>query len=327
MKFFSILLALSASCCAFAQSYLVTVETIVGNRSEDKFSFSLEKDVKQTKGFDGKLLAKRYRAKGFPHNGLAAKATLKKEEEKLAELAALKPAEVVKKYLNQAQSELESAQKRESATIGRREALEEKVKALENLDELASRGGAAFETEYNAFLKKYELTPEDIKYKKLLQKRPRYTGDIEEIDYGSYCSMKIVKATEKKVYVDMNYAYSRINGSFYSDGNNNSNSITKHPIVERFEKLGVKDLKISIGKPYCFQFGRLSPEKARSLSEALSKSGIFGGGEGEETAQDSAKPQETSELDAQGSYAEIKRNFASDGGRVVRVVITVKPER
>lgn len=327
MKFFTILFALSASCCALAQSYLVTVETIVGNRSEDKFCFSLEKDVKQTKGFDGKLLAKRYRAKGFPHGGLAARAAQKAETKKLEELAELKPAEIVKKYLEQARNELESAQKSESAAVGRRESLEDKVKTLENLEELASRGAASFDAEYNEFRKRYGLTDEDINYKKLLQKRPRYTGDIEEIDYGSYCSMKIVKATEKKVYIDMNYAYSRINGSFYSDGNNNSNSITKHPIVERFEKLGVKDLKISIGKPYCFQFGRLSPEKARSLSEALSKSGIFGGGEGEESAGASVQPQETSELDAQGSYAEIKRNFASDGGRVVRVVITVKPER
>lgn len=321
MKFFTILFALSASCCALAQSYMVTVETIVGNRSEDKFCFSLEKGVKQTKGFDGKLLAKRYRAKGFPHRGLAAKAAQKAEEKKLEEFAELRPAEIVKKYLEQARKELESA------AVGRRESLEDKVKTLENLDELASRGAATFDAEYNEFRKRYGLTDEDLNYKKLLQKRPRYTGDIEEIDYGSYCSMEIVKATEKKVYIDMNYTYSRINGSFYSDGNNNSNSITKHPIVERFEKLGVKDLKISIGKPYCFQFGRLSPEKARSLSEALSKSGIFGGGEGGETVQESAQPQESSELDAQGSYAEIKRNFASDGGRVVRVVITVKPEK
>lgn len=71
MKLFYTLAAMTLSTCAFAQSYLLTVETFVGNKLEDKMSFSLQVGEPQTKGFDGKLLAKRYRAKGFPNKRYA----------------------------------------------------------------------------------------------------------------------------------------------------------------------------------------------------------------------------------------------------------------
>ena len=90
---------------------------------------------------------------------------------------------------------------------------------------------------------------------------------------GSFCKIKLIKSADKKIKVSLDYAYSRIMSYFYSDGNNNGNTITKHPITERFEKLDVKDLVLTVGKPYCYQFTRLSPEKARSLSEAMAQSG------------------------------------------------------
>ena len=87
----------------------------------------------------------------------------------------------------------------------------------------------------------------------------------------------------------------------------------------------MKNVHLVVGKPYCVQFGRLSAEKARSLSEALSKSGIFGDGEsvaGGEQAE--AEADESAKLDAQGLYSEIKRKYSGEGGRVLRAVFTLK---
>ncbi len=330
MRKLSVLLCFVFAGCAFGQSYRITVETLVGNRAEDKLSFTLSAGDTQTKGFDGMLLAKRYRAKGFPHKGLEAKKALELEEAQNAEQSKLKPADVVKSLLDATSRELDAAERRIELASGRRDSIAEKMKELESLDELASRGSQGFAPAYDAFRKKYEMTEDDVKYQKLLKKRPRYTGDIEEIDYGSFCSITLVKASGKNVSIDMDYAYSRILSSFYSDGNNNSNSITKHPVVERFEKYDIKGLNLVVGKPYCIQFGRMPPEKARSLSEALAKSGIFGSGDagsGDSGSGNSVPAREDSDLDAQGPYSEIKRKFASDGGRVVRVVISVRLEK
>ena len=327
MKKFIALSFLLCSSYALGASYLVTVETSVANKAEDKFSFSLSEGDTQTKGFDGMLMAKRYRAQGFPHRALDAKKELEADELKNAEMAKLKPADIVKDLLDKAVKERDLLDRRIETTQGKRDTLDEKIKSLESLAELSSRNSPGFKSAFDAFKKKYEMTEEDLKYRKILKKRPRYTGDIEEIDYGSFCNMTLVKANGKNITVNMDYAYSRILSSFYSDGNNNSNSITKHPIIERFEKLGITNLRLSVGKPYCIQFGRLSPEKNRSLSEALSKSGIFGGG-GASAAQEAEPVEERrSELDAYGLLSEIKRKYASDGGRVARVVITVKIEK
>ena len=83
-KYFSALLILACASVATAQTYRVSVETYVGNKLEDKFSFTLEQGEKQTKGFDGKLLAKRYRAKGYQHSQILKKA-LEFDEDKRQE--------------------------------------------------------------------------------------------------------------------------------------------------------------------------------------------------------------------------------------------------
>ena len=328
MKLLFTLVAMTLSTCAFAQSYLLTVETFVGNKLEDKMSFSLQVGEPQTKGFDGKLLAKRYRAKGFPNKHYAEIKAAAAEAKKTEAEAKLTPRDIVKNLAEKTRGELAAAERASEKASARTDSLTEKLKLLEELEELSTRNSPSFDRSYEAFCKKFELTPADLEYQKMLKKRPAYTGDIEEIDYGSFCSAKITKAADKDVLLNIDYAYSRIRSSFYSDGNNNSNSITKHPVVERFEKYGLKNIHLVVGKPYCVQFGRLSAEKARSLSEALSKSGIFGDGEnasGGEQAEVAAD--ESAKLDAQGLYSEIKRKYASDGGRVLRAVFTLKYDR
>lgn len=325
MKLFYTLAAMTLSTCAFAQSYLLTVETFVGNKLEDKMSFSLQVGEPQTKGFDGKLLAKRYRAKGFPNKRYAEIKAAAADAKKTEAESKMTPREVVKNLAEKTRGELAAAERASESASAKIDSLSEKLKLLEELEELGSRNSPSFDRSYEAFCKKYELTPADLEYKKMLKKRPAYTGDIEEIDYGSFCSVKIMKAADKDVLLNINYAYSRIRSSFYSDGTNNSNSITKHPVVERFEKYGMKNVHLVVGKPYCVQFGRLSAEKARSLSEALSKSGIFGDGEsvaGGEQAE--AEADESAKLDAQGLYSEIKRKYSGEGGRVLRAVFTLK---
>ena len=80
---------------------------------------------------------------------------------------------------------------------------------------------------------------------------------------------------------------------------------------------------MTVGKPYCFQFARLTPEKASSLADALSQSGIFGGSDGSSTP---VAKEETNPLDTEGDYKEVKRKFSSDSGKVVRVVISLRFE-
>lgn len=324
MKRFFTLFLLTSSIALFGQTYRVTVETYVSNKLEDKFSFSLKQGDVQTKGFDGKLYAKRYRAHGYPHRGLQEKMAIEKEEKLAKKNATLKPEERVKSMLESAKKALASAETRYSVAEGAKQSIEEKVKELEDLDALASKGSSTFTTEYNVYLKRNGLTEEDAKVEKLFRKRPRNTGDVDEIDLGSFCKMKLLKTADKKVMVSMDYSYSRIMTYFYSDGNNNDNTITKHPIVERFEKLDVNNLVLTVGKPYCYQFTRLTPEKARSLADALAQSGIFGGGDGQ--ASESSAKEEASPLDTEGDYKEIKRKFFSDSGKVVRVVITLRFE-
>lgn len=328
MKKFLTVFFLTSSIALFGQSYRINVETYVANKLEDKFSFTLKEGDTQTKGFDGRMLAKRYRANGYMHKGILEKEALEKEEKLAKRRAMLKPADKVKKMLDAARKACASAETRLATAEGAKEAAEQKVKELEELESLAARGAFSFQKAYDDYMKKNGLTEADEKVEKLFRKRPKDTGDVDEIDLGSFCRIKLEKASDKKVMVSLDYAYSRIMSYFYSDGNNNDNTITKHPIFERFEKLDVSNLVLTMGKQYCYQFARVSPEKARSLSDAMAQTGIFGGGDATPSANAQATQPEVEKnpLDTEGDFKEIKRKFASDSGKVVRVVITLKAD-
>jgi len=327
------ILALASATAASAVSYDVTVETLVGGKIEDRFSFTMEQGARQVKGYDAKLLAKRYRAKGFAHKfqtmptvGLeserqSAAASEQAKEEK-------KPLELAQEKLSLMRRELSAAERKIDQIKMGNETLRDKVAALEDVVSKAERNPASFAAGYAAYQKKFEPVVEvDENYERLMKKRPKSTGDVEEVELGSYCNLIIQKGNEKAVSVDLSYAYSRQFSSFYSDGNNNDNTITKFPIFEKFEKMGVKNLVINVGKTYCFQFGRPTPDEAKTLQEALSSTSVFGGSGDISAPKDSetaVAEEPKSPLDAAGYYTEIKRKFPSDAGKTVRMLITVK---
>ena len=66
MKFAIFASALLCAGVLSAQKYSVTVETHIAGKPEDKFTFVIAEGGSQHKGFDGKVLAKRYMSKGYP---------------------------------------------------------------------------------------------------------------------------------------------------------------------------------------------------------------------------------------------------------------------
>ncbi|CDE82741.1 unknown [Coraliomargarita sp. CAG:312] len=328
-------LALSSGFLANAQTYNVSVETQVGGKIEDRFNFTMQVGQPQYKGFDSKILAKRYRTNGYGHKFLKVDpADLMESEKKNAEVAEenaaeKKPIEIAQEKLSALRKELSMGERRSEQIKMRAETLRDQIAALDEVVSKGERNPAAFAAAYAAYMKKYEPNAEeDANYERLMKLRPKGTSDVEEVELGSYCRMTIEKGNDKAVSMRLNYAYSRILSSFYSEGNNNDNTITKFPIFERYEKLGVKNLILNVGKTYCFQFARMSPDEAKSFQEALAATSLFSGS-GDASLPSEAKEPESpkSPLDAQGSYSEIRRKFSGDTGRTVRVLITVKLAR
>lgn len=322
---------------AYADSYDISVQTFVGGKLEDTFSFVLSEGKFQEKGFDTKLLAKRYRAAGWIHPEVAARGTDKGGKEGGAEEeVAGEPKKPLFEQAKEKLSALETEYSKLEMSLDRSKEklayLGERVKALGAAVEKGSRNRGVFPAAYKDYMDKYEpLAEQEENYEKLMKKMPRNTGDVEEVFLGSYCRMALVKEGKKSIAVDLDYAYSRVMSYFYSDGNNNDNSITKHPVFERFEKLGMKKVKLPFGTPYCIQLGRPTPTEARSLQDALESTSIFSGtnaGGGAGAPRVSVKPEyEASALDAQGPFDEIRKKYSLDSGKTLRVVITAKKAR
>jgi len=315
-----------AAIAAQAASYDMLVETFVGGKLEDKFSFRLEDGVVQEKGFDTRIYAKRYRAEGWRPAAIERKEAEAAEAAEAEKSAAKKPLELAREKLSALENQISSNERHTEILASKSKELSEKRDALAAVIEKASRSSSAFEAAYAKYLEQYEpKDEEDIKYQKLMKRVPKNTGDVDIVDLGSFCRVKVVKSTEKSIRVNLDFAYVRILSAFYSDGNNNGNSITKFPVFERFEKFGAENVKFSFGVPYCMQFGRPSPEEARSLQDVISSSSIFAGtSAGKAQLQLQLPTYQASSLDAQGTYSEIKDNFPQDAGRTIRVVVTVK---
>ncbi len=320
------------SVSALAQAYNVKVETYVGGKLEDKFSFVIKADEVQEKGFDGKYLAKRYLAKGFENTALA----MAEETEKI-KLNRAKEAE--KTYLQKTEemllalkNDLLNAEKRIESSNAVIELNNKKAQALEEILELAKNGSVSAKTKYEAYMQEYGLTKQDrADAKKLARlKRIKYQ-DFEEYDIGSFCRMEIIKVLNPRaIRFKISYAYSRLLSTAYHDGLNTNNAITKYPIFEIFERLNTK-AKIILGKPYCIQFARPnSVEEAKSIQDAIAQTRLFSGVEtslSPENDSDEDSSESTSAkkspLDVKGSYEKIKEAFKAETASTLRAVFTV----
>jgi len=325
-KFTFIFFTLTAIVSLFAQSYKVSVDVYVGTRIEDKFYFEMNEGEAQVKGFNGKMLAKRYRSQGFPHSKVQFFESEKKLEEEKKEEAKRTPTEIAEAKLAEYDRKIRELERRAESSVSQKETISQKRDTLSGLIEKFGKNPRMMEKSFGEFLETNETKKEvDENYQRLMRRQPK-TSDTEEIDIGSYFNIKILKAYPKGITANLNMSYSRLVSFFYADGNNNNNTITKQLTHEKFEKFGIKAHPLEFGKPYCFQFGRPeNKDSANSLSEAESRTQLFG--EKNETLRieetEDVEAQPASPLDAQGAFSEIKKKYKNDEGKVVRFVIKV----
>ena len=322
---------MAASACAFsAQRYNISFETYVGGKLEDKFFFEMSNGETQKKGFEAKMLSKRYRMTGFEHPTLRMKA---KEEEldKLLEVGGRVKLDNKQSFeqANEKLSALERTLRINERKIESMQAalspLKDHIKELEDLVALYNRNRATFAEKYALYLDKYDppLTEADIKTRKAAL-YSRLRSDCDEFNVGSYCDLTILKATSSAILVDLNYAYSRPFSWFYSNENSNTNNISKFPIFETFEKLDVKNLTLFIGKPYCIQFSRPALDgMSKSMSKATEGTMLEGLASGSDMVNLNIPSNADSSLNVEGPYSDILAKFKFDGGKTVRVVIKV----
>lgn len=323
--------SLVAASVAQQPSYSVTVETYVGSRQVDKFSFEMKEKTTQQKGFDAMMQAKRYRGKGFPHKVLEADAKEKLAAKKLANQI---KAEKRKKPLEKAEEKLDILKKRmydakDGADTAKQyyENLSAQLKKLEAIVKKGQRGLAEFEQEFKDYLSNFDPQKEiDEKYEAMLRQIPKDSGDIEEIEYGSFCKFKLNKVAGNVVNANISFAYSALLSWFYADGNNNDDIILKHPIFERYEMLGLKNVEMPLNKPFAFVFDRQNDSDSRTLQDALAATTIFGDKSPDTAPSPEAEEPKEKEYEQtfkdSGLYSEMKKKH--NGGKNVTIVFTVK---
>lgn len=332
-KFASTALALFICLAASAQDYYnVEVKTYVGSKIDDAFSFVMAAGKTERKGFEGKLLAKIYSAKGFDHYIVAEMEKIKAEEE--AEAAAKlneqkngkRPEadiilEKIQAKRDLIRAELHKQERMASASQARVDFMNEKLEALEKIEAVDKKSPAKMK----AMFEKYE---ED--YEKASEIRNGHKGvDYSENDVGSYCDFTLISADKKSATFSVVYAYSKFLNWTSAEGNNNGNSIVKFPIFESYFTSEPQKITIPIGAEYCIQFGRRNPKEASNLQDALKNSALFSG-------KDMTKPNtdlmaelnaifkaNSSPLDAHGLFADIRKKYDADTGMTVRAVIKI----
>lgn len=328
--------AVFAATSAFAQQYEITVETLVGGKPADKFAFVVEEGGTQFKGFDGKLVAKKYRAKGYLPKSVNAAALKEKTAKKSdtqksatkakAEKAAAEKSVPKSRPIDEARaklSNLRSELRRLENSVSDSQARMDKISLqLETLERVVDKG--------DKNLAKYEPVDEQLEKDKkidaLIRSRKDNSGDTEEFDVGSFCVLTLKQVKGKKLLLDVDYIYSHIVSDFYADGNSNGNTILKQTVMERLTR-NPRNLVVSLNRPYCIQLARPKNDGSKSLSEAISQTSIIAEATANlEKAEAEAvgEQAEKSEFDAQGSYAEIRKKFPSGLAKTARIVITAK---
>lgn len=314
-----ILLLTALHSAIFAQQiYLISVETHVGGKLEDKFAFQMTSGDSQKKGFEARLLAKRYRMPGFRNVPLDYKRAEEKDvketevPQKTQFQIASEMLEKLVSEINKLQSDLDSGHANLEVKIEQRDLLEKIIKAYKS-------NSSKMKEALEKYRSKYRIEEENPELERLFRKRPSAGNDYERIELGSYCEMKFASMHAKTLNLELVYAYNRILTWIYVDKTNNGNTIGKLPIIEGFEKDA--KISVSIDAPFCIQFARGNTGDAKSLREALEGSSLFnmGGNAGGY----SLATQDNSELNAMGPLSEIQEKFGDSLGSATRVIIKV----
>jgi len=324
-------LTLAAALCASAQDYYnVEVKTYVGTKLEDTFSFVMPAGKSERKGFEGKMLAKIYKAPGFPHAIVAELEREKKAAEEAEALASKTSdtsnyAQIAEEIYMQARKAADDLEKRAETATFRAEVAREKLNDAERMLENGKKNPAQFKTLVEAYKARHEAK-EDVAPVSVGRK-----NDYEEYDMGSYCDFTLTAADKLGVTFNFTYAFSRFLTWSDSGGNNNGNEMTRFPIFETYFKMIQEDVTVRFGKAYCIQFGRQNPQEARSLREALQNSVLFGN-------QDPSAPKKLkledlaklynygkTDLNVNGDFDDIRLRYSADAPYVVRAVIRVTP--
>ncbi len=314
-----------------AQKYSITVETHIAGRPEDKFTFVLSEGESQYKGFDGKVLAKRYMAKGYPAPSVDMAEysnSSEKTAKKTAEAKKIAPIDEARGKLIGLKGEVTRLENQITGAQGRIGKLSTQIEDLESAIEKGEKTASLFAGEYKNYLDKYEPNAEqaekDKRIEAMFRNRPKLRGDVEEFDLGSFCAMKLLQVKGKKLLVNMDYIYSNPVSYFYADGNNNDNTIMKQRQFERFERK-IRDLVLTVNRPYCIQFERPDLTSDKTLSDAMSQTTLFSkSGTASGSAAQASESAAPSKYDAQGPYSDIRKQFPTGLAKTARIIITVK---
>ncbi len=332
------LLAFGLSCIfAGAQEYYtVSVKTYVGTALEDQFSFNIQPGKTEKKGFECRLYAKGYQAQGFEHPLLAEMEKKRAEEELAASIAKENAnkkdyeliAEEAKKKSDELKNLINTLSRRSENTISRIEFLEKKDAALDKALEAIEKNPRSAKAVMEKFAQIYE---KDFIDKDPVPVADYRRADTEEYDFGSYCEFTLHDVKAGSAIFEMAYAYSRILSWAYADGNNTGGGITKFPIFENYLKIFDSTQTVKLGEEYCIQFGRQDKKTATSLHEALQGTTLFSSNDASSRAQDAINSamkifkSNSSPLDAQGKFSEIRSRFGAQTSQTVRAVIKITP--
>ncbi len=143
--------------------------------------------------------------------------------------------------------------------------------------------------------------------------------------YGTFCAIELKEINQNIATIDFEYAISRFLGWMEGEGNNNGNMMNHSLDLEYIEMPKKKNVKVELGKQYCFQIAR--PEKGfGSLEDAKSKTSIFSDSGKAEASMDEAEVlarEQANPLNAHDDFVAIRKKFKGKDKRVVRAVVTI----
>lgn len=331
-KFATVATIVFCALCAEAKNeFDVKIRTFLGGDLVDTIEFELAAGETQYKGFDGKFLAKRYLSKGFEFGGIPyvpnggdSKDSTNSEKKT--------PLDEVQDRIMGFRAEMIELENTVRTAKSRMDRVSKCTKALETIEGYWNKNKAQFKESFLAYRKTFEKesleeSARDAEYKKLSAKAKNDNRDYDVYDVGSFCRLKIKKVTPNFVIADIDYAYAKHTSDITTKGGNNNNAVTKYPQFERFVRTGLKDVKIPIGRAFCFQFARRTGKEAESLGDALDNTTIFKRDGGDSTGQEVAVKSDSafnSPLDTQGLFSEIKKNFTGETKNTLRAVFMIK---